>query len=434
MKNKVIITFFLITLIIFGNGAFFASKSLAETNKEYRRGEMFSIGSRNYLAASNGVLAEILEITPADKLIKISEVYSQEGVNDLFVWQENGKTFLAVLTGQYLIKYDISNPLFPKIEAKRDLYQWRGKGKYKIGYMRSLAGAGQYLFTAGNGGVRVFDKNSLAVLDNKIFTLEPSYGLAAKSNILAVIIKDKGFYDKGLIFNIASGRLISEYKLSNKENVQRQPAIDDAGNVYFPSDNSLIKIGANRKVASEYHNPVKEGLNFSYAVKVLGDKIFYVNGFGLTKLGDNLIKEKFFFSAPSNVYGPDSWAAGVAMGRDGRVAIFNKSSVLLLGGELNLLDQYIYKPLSDEKVEMDLKIVLEKFWAFAGENLNIKISGFWPNEIVAVKLGDREQAVRVNNYGAAYLTVIALAKKGVALISATGQDSKLNYQTSFIIK
>lgn len=421
-------------LIIFAAGGLFIPKSLAQTEKEYRQGEMFSIGDKNYLAASNGAFVEILEITSANKLIKISEIYGLESVNDLFAWQENAKTFLAVLTGQYLVKYNISDPLFPRLEVKRDLYQWRGKGKYKIGYMKSLAGSGSYLFTGGNGGVRTFSKDTLTVLDNKIYTLEPSYGLVAKGNILAIIIKDKGFYEKGLIFNIASGSLSGEYSLSNKENVQRQPDIDSAGNVYFPSDNSLMKIGINYKIASEYYNPVKPGLNYSYSARVLGDKVLYANGFGLTKLGENLIKDKFFFSAPTNLYGPNSWAAGIAIGQDGRAAVLNKSSILLLNKELNLLDQYIYEPLADEPEETDLRIVLGKYWAAAGESLNIKIFGFWPNETVTVSLGSSEQAVKVNNYGAASITIAAPAEKGVALISANGQDSKLNYQTSFIIK
>ncbi|MFA4834031.1 MAG: hypothetical protein WC619_04285 [Patescibacteria group bacterium] len=433
VKNKSFLII-LSVLVIFATSGLFIPESLAQINKEYRRGEMFSAGNKNYLAASNGASVEILEITPGGKLTKVNGIYGLESVNDLFSWQEGAKTLLAVLTGQYLIKYNVSNPLAPRIEVKRDFYQWRGKGKYKIGYMKSLAGSSQYLFTAGNGGVRTFDRDTLAVIDNKIYTMEPSYGLAAKGNILAVIIKDKGFYDKGLIFNIASGVLMGEYKLSNKENIQRRPAVDSAGNVYFPSDNSLVKIGVNYKVASEYYNSVKPGLNYSYSANVSGDKVFYTNGFGLTELGENLKKEKFFFSAPTNLYGHDSWAAGAAISEDGRTAILNKSSILLLDSKLNLLDQYIYKPLPDEPEEKGLKIVLGKYWALSGENLNIKIFGFWPNETVGVKLGNIEQAVKVNNYGAAEVTIKVPEKSGVVLISANGQDSKLNYQTSFIIK
>jgi hypothetical protein len=434
IKNKVV-SLILLTLIVFSSGGvFFVPESSAEVMKEYRRGEMFNINNRHYLAASNGAFVEILEISSENKFKKISEIRGLEEVNDLFLNEEEEKIYLIVLTGRFLIEYNISDPLAPKIEVKRDLYEWRGRGKYKIGYMKSLAGNGKYIFTAGSQGVRAFDKNSLAVADNKIYTLEPSYGIVAKGNILAVIIKDKGFYDKGLIFDVESGILKGEYNLANFSDITRQPAIDSVGNVYFPSDNSLIKINNAGQTVSSYFNPVKEGLTFSYGVKEFNGNLFYVNGFGLTELNNNLKKSKFFFSAPSNIYGPNSWATGLAVDQDGRAAIFNKSSILLLDNKLNLLDKYIYQSMLEQPEETSLKIVLGKYQASAGENLNIKIFGFWPNEKVAVKLGSVEQVVKVNNYGAGETTMLVPGESGAMFVSADGQNSKLNYQISFIVR
>lgn len=434
VKNKVI-PLILLTLMVFSiDGAFFVSKSSAEVNKEYRRGEMFIANNKQYLAVSNGIFVEILEISSENKLTKISEIYGLEEVNDLYLNETEGKVYLTVLTGRFLIKYNVSDPLAPKVEAKRDLYEWRGKGKYKIGYMKSLVGNGEYIFTAGSRGVRAFDETGLAVADNKIYTFEPSYGIAVKNNILAVIVKDKGFYDKGLIFDVKSGVLKGEYSLTNSSDITRQPVIDSVGNVYFPSDNSLIKINSAGQTIASYYNPVEVGLTFSYGVKEFNNKLFYVNGFGLTELNNNLVKNKFFFSAPSNIYGPNSWATGVAVGRDGRIAIFNKSSILLLDNKLNLLDKYTYKSMSDKPEETDLKIILAKYWANAGDSLSIKIFGFWPNEKVVVGLGNVEQTIKVNNYGAGEIKISVPGKNGATLVSANGQDSKLNYQTSFIIR
>ena len=434
IKNKAV-SLILLALVVFSSGGvFFIPESSAEIIKEYRRGEMFDINNKHYLVASNGAFVEILEISSENKFKKISEIRGLEEVNDLYLNKEERGVYLIVLTGRFLIEYNISDPLAPKIEVERDLYEWRGRGKYKIGYMKSLAGNGQYVFTAGSRGVRAFDKNSLAVADNKIYTLEPSYGIAAKGNLLAVIIKDKGFYDKGLIFNIESGALRGEYSLANFSDITRQPTIDSAGNVYFPSDNSLIKINSAGQTVNSYFNPVKEGLTFSYGVREFNGNLFYVNGFGLTELNNNLKKNKFFFSAPSNIYGPNSWATGIAVDQSGRMAIFNKSSILLLDNKLNLLDKYIYQSMLRQPEETDLKIVLEKYQANAGENLNIKVFGFWPNEKVAIRLGDTEQIVAVNNYGAGETTISVSGKSGAMFVSADGQDSKLNYQISFIVR
>ncbi len=426
--------FFLVFLIIISAlGVYLPNSTSADVNKNYRAGEFFNIQNKEYLAVNNSSFIEILEVTN-NKLIKINEIYL-DNVNDIYLDQANNKIGLLVLTGRYLIRYDVSNPSLPKIEAKRDLYAWRGKGKNKIGYMKSLAGNSKYIFTAGLRGVRTFDINFLAVADNKTFTLEQSYGIIANDNILVALIKDKGFYDKGLVFDIETGNLVNEYSLNNIDNTEREPTIDNLNNIYFLSDNSLMKFNTAGEVVNNYYNPVASGLVFSYSALALDNEIFYVNGFGLTKLDSDLRKKEFFFSAPSNIYGPNSWAVGVATNNSNKVAILNKSSVLLLDKDLNLLDQYKYEPLFSETLVRDLKIEPSKYFAVSGEALPVRLYGFWPNEDVSITLGSLEEKARVDSFGTgtAFLNVPE-DEATRTVISATGEDSGLNYQVSFNIR
>jgi len=427
--KKIIILCFLLSAFVF-----FLPTGLAGESENYRQGAFFTNAGKTYLAVSNSSFVEILNVSAGNKLEKIGEIRGLPGVNDIYVDQTTAQTYLFVLTGQYLIKYNLTNVSVPRIEAKRDLYEWRGRDKVKIGYMQLLAGNKDYVFTAGTRGVRAYDIKTLAVQDSRIFTLEPGYGLAANGNTLAVIIKDKGFYEKGLVFDISTGALRVEYNLTNSTNTRRRPAIDSFGNIYFPSDNSLIKINSAGQLAASYYNPAKPGVIFSYGAQNLNSNIFYANGFGVTKLNNNLKSEKFFSSAAANIYGPNSWAVGVAVNSDGRVAILNKSSVLLLNNELGFLSQYHFLPINSGPVESALSIVPDRQWIRAGEKLNLKLYGFWPNETVIVKFGTSERSVTVDNYGAGAVNLTVPSQSGAMVVSANGLDSKLNYQVSFPIR
>jgi len=409
----------------------FISRGFAETNKEYRKGEIIYIGGKDYLIASNKQFIEILEIAPDDKLFQVSEVHGMERINDLCISHERGRHYLIVATGRYLIKYDITNPVLPKIVIKRDLYKFR-KGKYKIGYMSSLASNDNYLFAAGSRGVRRFIKENLFV--DKIYTFEKSYGIAADNDKLVVLTKDKG-----LIFDISTGDIEGEYKLENIKNNKRKPAIDYTGNIYLPSDNSFIKI--NNGIIGQYYNSVKAGVIHSYAVDVLpSGEIFYVNGYGVTKLNNSLAKEKFLYSAKNKIYGPNSWASGIdvkGIKQGKRVTVFNKSSILLLDDNLNLLFQYRYTPLytDDITVSTDLKITLSQYCGVPlHDTVSVEIYGYWPNEEVEITFGSNKHLVKVNNlgYGEVKMTVPEM-DKGITIISAKGQDSGLSYQTTFNI-
>jgi len=425
--RKILITLLILVTILL-SGTFFACKSLAETEKEYRFGEVAHISGKNYVIASNKQFVEILEITSDDKLIKISEVYGMERINDMVVNHEKEKTYLIILTGQYLIKYNITNPVAPKIELKRDLYKWKW-GNYSVGYMRALASNNNYIFAAGSKGVRRFVKDSLVV--DKIYTFNDSYNLAANNEILAVATKDNG-----LIFDIASGELKGEHRLENVEESKRKPTVDGFGNVYFPSDNSLIKIGNDS--TRQYFNPTRPGTIFSYAVRAMStEEIFYVNGYGITKLNSFLEKEKFFYSAPS-IYGFNAWAVGIdtaEINNRKRIVVFNKSSALWLDDQLNLLFQYKYTSLYSDAIFTDLKIISQKYRGIAGDSVELKLYGFWPNEDVQVIFGPNEYIIRVNNLGQEKIILtVPEMEAGRIYIKAEGVDSSLHYQVSFDIR
>lgn len=401
----------------------------ADIVKEYRTGEIAYINGRDYLIASNNAFAEILEFTPDNKLVQISEVHGMENVNDLCVSQERGRTYLFVLSGRYIYKYDISNPIIPKVEFRADLYQWN-RGKISTGYMKKIACNNNYVFTAGPKGVRSFLKENLIV--NKVYTYEPSYGLAADNNNLFALLENKS-----QIYDIKSGKLLEDYNTKNIDLYTREPAIDYNGNIYLISDNSIKK--TNGGIVKEYFNPTSPGINFSYSASVLPTgEVYYVNGYGLTKLNSRLEKENFFHSAKPQVYGPSSWAVGVeakevAQGK--RVVIFNKSSILLLDGNLDLLYQYIYSPIYSDEISTELKIVPGKYWGMPGESIELKLYGFWPNEEVDVTFGNNKYLVEVNNLGYREIELtVQEAEAGRIVIGAVGQSSKFRYQVSFEIR
>jgi len=429
MKNKNLISTLLILAIFFAINLAIP-KSSADENKQYRNGRIVFIGDKDYLIANNSQFVEILEITTDDKLIQVSRIHNLKKINDLSISREYGETYLIILTERNLVKCDISNPITPEIIIKRSMFEWK-KGQHSIGYMKTLAINDNYIFAAGSKGTKRFVKNNLFV--DKVYTYSKSFGVAATNEQLAVITANKG-----LIYDISTGDLLKEYSLENTEDNIRKPVFDYSGNILFAGDNKLIK--ASQGLVFSYYNPVRPGLVFSYASAVLpsGD-IFYVNGFGVTKFNKDFQKQSFFYSAQPHIYGANSWAVGIdalGTGNGKRVAVFNKSSILFLDEEMNLLYQYHYAPSDNEsQFSTELKITPTRYWGFAGEQINLKLFGFWPSEQVEVKLGSNSYLITVNNlgYGEVDITIPEM-DKGITVISANGQNSKFNYQTTFEIK
>jgi len=428
-KSKKLMFTGLLSLIFASAFVFAAENALAATGKEYRSGQVITINNKNYLIASNKEFAEILEITADNKLTQVSEVHGISKIEDLYAGQAMDKYYLIVATGQYLYRYDISNPKAPKIEFRRDLYVFK-RGQFKIGSINIIAGNKDYLFGAGSNGVRSFLKDNLFF--NKIYTFDKSYGLAADDKNLYVITETKG-----LIFDIVSGNKLAEVNLENKDKMVRSPYFDNSGNAYFPSDRGLVKINALNQEVKSYINPVPKTENYSYGVTVsLSGNVYYVNGHGITSLDKNF-KKVFFFNTSRVSFGAESWAVGLTAAKIGNTEIvvdFNKSSILLLDKNLKVLSQYKYKKLYADDITQNLKITASTNWGSYGQNINLKLYGFWPNETVAVTFGKNIYSIKVDNQGYASTDIaVPYQASKISNIQAVGDDSKLSYQTSFVV-
>lgn len=423
--------FTLLLGIIFTLGLFFVChNALAEPDKEYRSGQIIAINGKNYLIASNKEFAEIIEIGADNKLTQVSEVHGSEAITDLYAGQYLNKYFLVTATGRYLYRYDISDPGAPKIEFKRDMYVFK-RGQFKIGSINALAGNKDYLFGAGSNGVRSFLKDSLFFY--KIYDFDKSYGVAANDDRLYVITENKG-----RVYNIASGEKLAEVDLENKDKINRSPYFDNSGNAYFPSDRGLVNINTVNHEKKSYYNPVPKTENYSYGVTTFsGGDIYYVNGHGITTLDKNLNKLKFLIATKSNLYGANSWAVGITAAKVGArevIAVFNKSSILLLDKNLKVLSQYKYKKLYSDSITKDLKVKASANHGSYGQKINLKLYGFWPNEIVAVTFGQNSYSIKVDNQGYASTDLaVPYQDNRQAIIQAVGADSKFSYQTVFTI-
>lgn len=431
MKKLTKVSILMTVMAVIIAGCFYAAKNVsAEPDKEYRSGQIIAINDKNYLIANNKEFAEIIEIKADNTLAQASEVHGMGKIEDLYAGQALNKYFLIVATGQYLYRYDISNPKAPKIEFKRDLYVFK-RGQFRIGSVNALAGNKDYLFGAGSNGVRSFLPDNLFFY--KIYTFDKSYGVAADDKKLYVITETKG-----LIFDIASGVKLAEVDLENKDRMNRSPYFDNFGNAYFPSDGGLVKINIYNGAQKIYNNPVPKTENFSYGVTVsAGGFVYYVNGHGVTVLDKNFNKVKFFVATKSNLYGPNPWAVGITTAKIGAREIFadfNKSSILLLDKNLKVLSQYKYIKLYSGGIAQDLKITASANQASPGQAINLKLYGFWPNESVAVTFGKNSYSVKVNNQGYASADLTVPYQVGrTSLIQAVGDDSKFSYQTSFMV-
>lgn len=411
-------------------GFFIAGSVLAAESKEYRFGQIIAINNKNYLVAGDKGLAEILEITADNKLIQISEIHGAEKIEALVVGRDYKNYYLIIASGRYLYRYELSDPAAPKIEFRRDLYVFK-RGQFKIGSVYALVGNKNMLFGGGANGARSFFSDNLFV--NKIYTHEKTYGLVADDKFLYVITADKG-----IIFDILSGNKLMETDLENKDKTTRSPYFDNSGNAYFPSDRGLVKINIYSRERKIYLNPVAHDDTYSYgAVSSPSGNIYYANGHGITMLDKIFKKIKFINTSWQERYGANSWAVGLAATKIGIRDLtinFNKSSILLFDKDLKVLSQYKYKKLYPENITGNLNITTSANMASPGQKINIKLYGFWPNENVAVTFGSNKYSIKVNNQGYASTDVnVPALNSRPAIIQATGDDSKFNYQTSFVV-
>ncbi|MDO8592777.1 MAG: hypothetical protein Q7R92_03340 [bacterium] len=416
--------------LVFGLGAFWpANMAQAAPDKQYRSGQVITISNKNYLIANNNEFAEILEITADNKLAQASEVHGLSAIEGLFAGRSGNKYFLVVTTGRYLYRYDISNPRAPKIEFRRDLFVFK-RGQFRIGSADSLAGNKDFIFGAGSNGVRSFFPDNLFV--DQIYTFDKSYGLAAGDFELAVITENQG-----IVYDIASGAKLIEVNLENKDKMKRAPALDNAGNVYFPTDRGLVKINFFSGRKTTYVNPVPQTETFSYgaAIAASGD-VYYANGRGITVLDKNFNKIKFLNTSKAN-FGANAWSVGLAPANFGAREIaagLNKSSIILLDKNLKVLAQYKYRKLYPDFITTDLKIAPSVSLGAAGQKINLRLFGFWPNETAAITFGQAVYSLKVDNQGYASLDLIVPRQNSrQAIIQATGADSGFNYQTVFTI-
>lgn len=437
--KKIIIFLTLAVLLIGATFYFTAPGAESEEQKEYRQGQIIFIGGENYLIASNKSFVEILKITSDDKLVQVSEVRGMDQVRDLYAYYYENNAYLIVASTRYMWKYDISNPLFPKVLLQRDLYEWHNwgltEGRGTVGSIYFLTGNNDYIFALGANGVRGFGKDNL--LHFRIYTKEKSYGIAVDNDNILVLMDGKA-----QLFDIETGEMVREYL--NMENVQpetRRPYIDYLGNVYSLVDNGLAKIsGFSEK---RYYSPTEPGIKFSYAVKALPNgKTYYANGYGLAGFDKDLKKLGFLFSANGYKYGTGSWAVSLdaaEVKQGSRVALFNKSSILWLDENMNVLYQYKYTPAysASAQISTELKITASRYSGSPNTPVTLSLYGFWPNETVKVDFGSNSYNVNVDNfgYGQAEMTVPTSlpdgSTGGIMVINAKGQSSGMGYQTTF---
>ncbi|MDP2708740.1 MAG: hypothetical protein Q8O93_01645 [bacterium] len=430
MRIKTIIVSLIALNTIFAVSVFMAAgEAKAETDKQYRSGQIISISGKNYLIANNKEFAEIIEITPSNQLYQASEVHGPDKIEDVQTGYFMDKPYLVAATGQFLYKYDISNPRAPKIEFRRDLYVFR-RGYFRNGSVNGLAGNKDFIFGAGPNGVRSFFPDNLFV--DKIYTFDKAYGIAADDDFLYVITETKG-----QIYDIFSGVKLAEINLENKNKQPRSPSFDSSGNIYFPDDQGLVKIdGASGRIKF-YTNPVPATDIFSYGLSALPDgTIYYANGHGITVLNADFNKTNFLNTSKSS-FGANSWAVGAAAARVGgrdAVLALNKSSILLLDKNLKVLARYKYRKLYPDYISTDLKIVPSVNLASAGRKINLRVFGYWPNETVTIAFGKKIISAKTDNQGFVSVDLtVPRQKQRQTIIQVTGDDSKLNYQTTFTV-
>lgn len=401
-------------MLVFGNSA---SATVTEPSpKEYRNASTIVLNGRTHLLVTNGTAVEILQFNQASALVPVAELHLPQKIKDVVTVTEGKESFAIVTTGRFLYRVRITDPQKMEVVLKRDVYQY-SRGRIHTGSVESLATNGKVLITGGQFGVRAMGLTNLSV--EKFYHYEKTYGVAVNNQVVFVLGETKAF-----AYHLSTGKKLMETNIKNADKQIRRPAVNKQNGGFVISDNEIIKMFENK--TASYKNPEPK-MNFSYAVAVTNQAVYYANGYGITKLDNNLKKISFLKTATKE----RNWAVGILTAEvngSEKVIVLNKSNILVLSPNLAVISQY--KSAYDFQNNPQFRVEFDHKFFMTNQTIVAHIVGFWPNETVKLKIAKKFYQVKANNFGQAVITFVTPSTPGKYVIDINAVNSGTNYQES----
>ena len=397
-------------------------------NRAYYSGEAASYNGKVYAGTVNSGSFELFEIANSQiyKKTTIQSLDRESGAfADLLFEKSGNKLFVYLINGRYLYKYDISNPVVPKQEAKIKDNSWD--------WFSRLGRVNGQLATIGSKGVKVWNKDLVVVNAYGMFR-DRDLGSAVFSPTGELAINLKG--DDLKIYSTASRDKVAEYSIASADKKAIREVVGDSDDklIYVVDDKSLKAIGLDGMVKKEFKHISNVG--YDVAESANPDYLYFSDGIGIVKVNKDSFKPvKWAYSYIGTPAG--SWSMGLKAVRDGlgeKVVVFNGSNIWVLDENLKTVATYESQEIETRPIE-DLFLSADKNRAAPGTEVSLRGGGFGLEENLKIEFaGIKQVIIRADKNGRfqQVLTVPSVLPTA-ADIKVIGQTTKKTYSISFKI-
>ncbi|MDD4902455.1 MAG: hypothetical protein PHE24_04960 [Patescibacteria group bacterium] len=374
-------------------------------------------GNFELFALGNGQLNKVTTIQSLDAN------YKEFG--DLLFDKADGRLYVYLVNGRYLIKYDITDPEIPALllKVKDNSWDWFARVEKVNGN----------IVTIGSKGTKVWNKD-MQVIDSYAMVNNMSLGYSQFVDNGKLMVSMK---DKLNVYSTASRQKVSEYTIATNDANTGRAITSDENLIYLVDDQSLKAVDFDGNVIKQFTHAGVTGYDVIDSTDP--NYLYFSDGVGIVKVDKETFQPvKWDWTTNSGPSG--SWAMGISSANDAngeKIAIFNGSNIMVLDQNMNTVATYLAVE-KDTRPTQPLSLGIDKNFGAEGSQVAVHGTGFGLNETLKIEINKIKVAeVQADEYGNFIATITVPAVEHNPLntdIKVTGLSSKLTYSTTFRIE
>jgi len=422
------------TLIIFTAAVLFpplfSSVSAAEEKrlKPYYSGDATAYQGKVFACSANMGLVEIFSLEK-DGLKKRSSIaspdYEANKFQDCYFETAEDALYLYGTNGNYLYKYNLSNPAKPVKEKRFKDNSWD--------FFLAFAKAGERMATAGTKGVKIWSGDE--VIDR--------IDVANNQNPYSISISENGSF----VFNLEAGAL-KIYSVEKRREVGEIPLIFEeashngrvyndaaAGLIYAVDETALKVFDFSGKLKKEFKHTSSRGYDVISSATD-NNYLYFSDGIGVVKMDKRTFKPvKWAYTTAAG--GAGGWAMSVKSvdlnGAD-NIVVFNNYSIAVLDENLKVKGTYRSARESFAPIE-SLYLKADKTRAPVGSIISLRGGGFGISEKLEITFAGQKFTANSDGNGRfGIFFKVPAVKAGGNDIKVIGTVSGKSYSLGFQIE
>ncbi len=359
----------------------------------YYGGEAISYNGKVFISTTNTKAFELFTLENG-KIYKKATIQSTDRESNEFYDSkfviEDGKLYAYLTNGRYLYKYDITNPMAPKVENKIKDNSWDWFSRIKI--------VDGKLATIGTKGLKIWNEDMQVV---NSYNLEAN-GLDNKKDPGNLLISDKGGFliagkkDEVKVFDARARVNIANFKININEEANRNFVNDSFdGLIYIVDDESLKAFDFSGNIKKEFKHISHVG--YDVVKSNNPNYLYFSDGIGVVKVRKSDL-EPVDWKKTTDLGG---WAIGIKSVMNGgkeNLVVFNCNNIVVLNENLEQIDAYESTEVDIRPVE-ELYLGIDKNRSAAGSKVSLRGGGFGLSEELEIKFAKTSYTAKTDQFG-----------------------------------